>query len=101
VEKITSGKSRIVRLRLKNGQCHSITLHIEPWGEEVTMAPDRLYEVAIKGPPGETDDVIEVTTEGSDLFIYGWTGSTFTIHQDQKLLGDCQIPVPRIPPRIT
>lgn len=64
------------------------------------MATDRLYEVTIKGPSCDIDDIMEVMTEGSDLFIYGWTGSTFTIHQDLTLLCGCQIPVPPSPPRI-
>ena len=100
MEKIDREPSQIVRFRLKNAQLHSITLHIEPWGEEITMVPDRLYEVAIKGPSDDIDDIMEVATEGSDLFIYGWTGSTATVHQDVKLLCDCHIAVPPTPPKI-
>jgi hypothetical protein len=100
VNKINTESSQIVRFRLKSAQRHPITLHIEPWGEEITMAPDRLYEIAIKGPSDDIDDIMEVATEGNDLFIYGWTGSTATVHHDLTLLCDCHIPVPPTPLRI-
>jgi hypothetical protein len=97
VEKMNTEPSQIIRFRLKNAQPHSITLHIEPWGEHLTMAPGVIYEVAMSGPAG---DSMELSIKEKDLVVYGWAGSTFSVNHDRMILCDCRIQAPATPSQL-
>ena len=94
MERINKEVSETAYVRLRNRQPHSITLHIEPWGEQLMMAPDVIYVVAMNGPAG---DCMEVSLEEKNLVVYGWAGSIFYVHQDGMVLCECSIPAPATP----
>ena len=84
------------RLRVQNRHSKPVTLCLEPWGEELPIAPKARYEIVAEGPEG---DYLEVQYEERGITVYGWSGSVLTVFHEGRLLVECKIPVPRTPPR--
>ena len=40
------------RVKIQNDHSYSLTIHLEPWGEEIPISPGVTYELVSKGPPG-------------------------------------------------
>jgi hypothetical protein len=83
-----------VHLRIRNSRPYALTLRIEPWAEELLMPAGSIYEIVAQGPD---DDCIEISSNDEAFVVYGWSGSIISIFQDQALLFECRIPVPRVP----
>jgi hypothetical protein len=40
-------------LRIHNSHPHTMTISLEPWAEELLIAPNAIYEFAARGPEGD------------------------------------------------
>ena len=84
-------------LRLTNNSPSDVVFRIEPWASEATMPVGATIVVAIMGPA--EGDILEVELRDRDITVYGWAGSTITVHHDGKLVMGWDLPVPETPPR--
>ncbi len=81
-------------VRLHNSKAESVTLFIEPWGDQIEMAPEAIFEIVASGPVGGKVE-LEICNEG--FVIYGWSGSTIAITQDGRILRNAGPPAPEPP----
>jgi hypothetical protein len=88
----------VERIRIQNAYAHPLTIHVEPWGDEIPMAVGETYELVARGPAG---DCLHLAIEESHIFVYGWSGSVISVFCDGKLLLTCDTPVPMTPPRLS
>jgi hypothetical protein len=86
----------VQHLRVRNDHPLAVQFSIEPWAEEVTMPPNGMFEIIAKGPQG---DFLEVILGNHRITVYGSSGSVATVFDGGEKVLDCQIPVPRNPPR--
>jgi hypothetical protein len=94
--KSTEGTSHSERLRIQNAHAHEIELHLEPWGEQLSISRNMRYEIVATGPDG---DCLEVQFEEKRITIWGWSGSILSVFHEGDLLSQCNIPVPATPQR--
>ena len=66
----------ITKTPLRNRRSRSITLRLEPWGEELTIAPNTTIQLVAKGPAG---DELDIRWEGDTVTVYGWPGSVVSV----------------------
>jgi hypothetical protein len=93
-------KEYVTSLRLCNSRPTPVTLYLEPWGEQYTMAPEAIFTAVARGPEG---DGLEVQFTDDSLTLYGWPGAVVTLFQDGKAVGANAMeraPVPSTPPRL-
>jgi len=83
---------QVQSLRIRNTYPQPVTLHIEPWGDEVSMLPDAVYTIVIEGPG---DDCLELDFRDRHVFAYGWPGSTVSVRHKEKIVCEYKIPAPR------
>lgn len=84
-------------LRVCNVHDIPMTLYLEPWGEQYTMAPEGTFLVVARGPQG---DALEVECAEDHLVLYGWPGSVVTLFHAGKEMGIGTVeraPVPLTP----
>lgn len=74
----------------------TVHLWLEPWGDEISLLPDKAVEVRAIGPLG---DCLAVEQMPSDIALYGWPGSTLRVFDGELLVLDLSIPAPETPPR--
>jgi hypothetical protein len=92
-------KEYVTSLRISNSRSIPLTLYLEPWGEQYTMAPESTYTVVSRGPEG---DALEVECTDDHIVLYGWPGSVVTLFHDGKELGagvSERAPIPSTPRR--
>jgi hypothetical protein len=69
---------RIIVMRqkttIRNSSTVKIVLHIEPWGDELALLPNKDMEIEFDGPE---DGHIVVVYEIGHISIYGWHGSNY------------------------
>jgi hypothetical protein len=87
-------KMRTDRLRLQNSAKAEITLHLEPWGEQLRMPAGTTFEVVVTGPDR---DCMEVVFEGDNVFVYAWTGSVIAVFENEREVFSCNLRVPPLP----
>jgi hypothetical protein len=88
---------RMESVRVSNARTVDMPFYLEPWGEEYTLAPGAVIEVAAVGPEGAT---LEVELADDHITVYGWPGSVVTLFQDGAELGaggGKRTPVPPLP----
>jgi hypothetical protein len=86
------------RIRIQNAHPHPLTIHIEPWGDQIPMAVDATYELVAQGPVG---DCLLLAVEEGRLLVWGWSGSVMSVFCEEKLLCACDPPVPITPLRLS
>ena len=71
-----------------------MTLYLEPWGQQYTMAPEATFTAVARGPEGDT---LEVEVSDNHIILYGWPGAVVTLFHEGKEIGDwglCVCPGP-------
>jgi hypothetical protein len=86
----------VQHLRVRNDHPFAVQFTLEPWAEEVTMPPNKVFEVIATGPEG---DFLEVMLSDLRITVYGWSGSVASVFDGREKVIDCQIPAPRLPSR--
>ena len=61
-----------------------MTLYLEPWGEQYTMAPEATFTAVARGPEGDT---FEVEVSDNHIILYGWPGAVVTLFHEGKEIG--------------
>lgn len=84
------------RLGIRNLFAEPVTLCLEPWGDELSVPPKASYVIVAEGPEGEH---LQVGYGEGRISVYSWSGSTLSVFENDKLLRELTIPVPRTPPR--
>jgi hypothetical protein len=84
------------RLGIRNLFAEPVTLCLEPWGDELSVPPKASYVIVAEGPGGAH---LQVEYGEGRISVYGWSGSTLSVFENDKLLRELKIPVPRTPPR--
>ena len=84
------------KLRVQNSCREARRLWIEPWGDEIVMAPGVTFEIVANGP---VEDCLEVANGDSDMTVYGWPRSTLAVFQSGEIIREYQIPAPSTPSR--
>lgn len=84
------------RLKVQNAHSYPLTIHLEPWGEEIPIEAGVTYELVLEGPVG---NCVLVSTEERRMIVWGWSGSVISVFRDGKLLRNCDVPVPTTPTR--
>lgn len=80
------------RLILHNHYGDFKELWIEPWGDCIHLLPSTTYFVVGDGPVHGT---LELELQTDAFTIYGWSGSTLTIFNEQEeILWHSPVPVP-------
>jgi hypothetical protein len=86
-------------LRVCNAHSFPMTLCLEPWGEQYTMAPEATFTAVARGPEGDT---LEVEFADDRITVYGWPGSVVTLFHEGQEVGSgtsVRAPVPSTPCR--
>jgi hypothetical protein len=86
-------------LRVCNARSFPMTLYLEPWGEQYTLAPEATFTAVARGPEGDT---LEVEFADDHITLYGWPGSVVTLFHQGKEVGigaSGRAPVPSTPCR--
>jgi hypothetical protein len=81
-------------LRLKNSCNRDLTLYVEPWGDELVMQANEVYDILAQGPVGDT---IEIEYSENYWVLYGWPGSVLSISRQGTSVRDYAIPAPTTP----
>ena len=68
-----------VPLVLRNVRSKTVTLVLEPWGEEHSLEPGSEIRLVFSGPPGDSP-LVEWSEDC--VTAYGWSGSTFRLFRD-------------------
>lgn len=92
-------KEYATSLRVHNSRSVPLTLYLEPWGEQYTMAPEATFTAVARGPEGDT---LEVEWADDHIVLYGWPGSVVTLFHEGKEVGagsSEHAPVPSTPRR--
>jgi hypothetical protein len=90
-------KDYVTSLRVYNARSVPLTLYLEPWGEQYTMAPEATFTAVAKGPEGDT---LEMEWADNHIVLYGWAGSVVTLFHEGKEVGSEtseRAPVPSTP----
>lgn len=66
----------IIKTPLRNRRSRPVTLRLEPWGEELTIAPNATVQLVAKGPAG---DELDIRWEGDTVTVYAWPGSVVQV----------------------
>lgn len=98
MEKEPKRSSNVQFLRIQNSYSRPVTIHLEPWGEELMISPNATYEFAARGPDR---DFLQIDFAPSRITIYGWSGSVISVYYQGKLLRTCEVAVPAVPERPT
>ena len=92
-------KDYVTTLRVSNTRSVPVTLYLEPWGEQYTMAPEATFTAVARGPEGDT---LEVEVADDHIILYGWPGAVVTLFHEGKEIGtggSARAPVPSTPRR--
>ncbi len=82
-------------LDLQNSTAKPKELWIEPWGDKIVLPVKQKIRVVAEGPVGNLD--IDFTEE--TVTVYGWPGSTLSIHDGHQSLWSCSVAAPlQMPP---
>ena len=84
------------QIRIQNACPRPMTVQLEPWGEQLPIAPDVTYEIVAKGPTG---DCLHLTFGEERIIVWGWSGSVMSVFCDGRALATCEPPVPSTPPK--
>ena len=69
------------QLRIRNYTSREIDFDLEPLGEQYKMKPGAIFTIFATGP---RDDCLEVLYEENKVVVYGWTGSTVSILNEEN-----------------
>lgn len=69
-------KSKTFSLRLTNTQKSSVTVHLEPWGEQHVMPCGATFDLIANSTE---DGTLEIELSETDVTIYGWSGSIVSV----------------------
>ncbi len=84
-----------VTLPISNARSVSLTLILEPWGDEYTVSPGVVFEVVARGPVGGS---LHVEAGEDYIAVYAWSGSVITLfHDGVSIGGSDRPPVPPVP----
>ena len=82
------------RIKIQNAHSYPLTIHLEPWGEEIPIAAGVTYELVSEGPAG---NCLLLSIEKRRTVVWGWSGSVISVFCDGTLLRTCDVPVPTTP----
>src|SRR5437588_11143082 len=68
-------------LTMRNSHGQHLRLHIEPWGEELLISPNAIYQIVAEGPVG---GCLEIEFAEAEITAYGWPGSILSVFQEHK-----------------
>jgi hypothetical protein len=74
-----SSNEHIQAVWVTNSRPCPATLCIEPWGDEMAVPPGASFLVSFHGP---TENFPAVAWDDLRITVSGWSGSTFSVHQD-------------------
>lgn len=87
--------TRLDRFSITNDSSRVLAVRLEPWAEELELAPDSKFEVEAVGPE---DGFLELVWGDDEVTIYGWTGSTVSVLCEGKVVSRSGwLPVPPLP----
>ena len=66
---------------IRNQDSSPLTVIVEPWAEEILLAPGQEIVVNFEGPPGGE---IEVENKPGMKVLHGWPGSVFSVEPPQS-----------------
>jgi hypothetical protein len=75
----------MVKTPLRNRRKKALTLRIEPWGEEYTVAPGATVQILARGPAG---DELDIRWGDDRVTVYGWPGSIVSVLRKGKDVSD-------------
>ena len=81
-------------LDLANSCAKRKELWIEPWGDRIVFQAKQKLRVVAEGPAGNLG--IDFTDE--TVTVYGWPGSTLSIHDGHQSLWSCSLAAPLLMP---
>ena len=61
-------KEYLTSVRVCNARACPMTLYLEPWGEQYTMAPEATFTAVARGPEGDT---LEEEVSDNHIILYG------------------------------
>lgn len=64
---------------ITNSDAVPLRLILEPWADEVVVAPGKTIRVAFSGPDG---GLLQVEVKQNEVILYGWEGSTLSVLDD-------------------
>ncbi|HJT32435.1 MAG TPA: hypothetical protein VJ783_10365 [Pirellulales bacterium] len=93
-------RDTIIRLAIRNLAAEEVTVYLEPWGEELPMAPQGEYVLVGHGP--ENGSGFSVDYHERSIVVTGWTGSTVQVFSNGKEIGNVtwRPPVPDFDPPV-
>ena len=79
----------------ENSRARDVVIRLEPWANELTVAPGEKIEVTARSTrePGR----FEIEVSDAAITIYAWSGATLVVEKDGHVVLSCDSPVPRLP----
>lgn len=66
-------------LSIKNSRGIPLTLHLEPWGDQIELPPDVALDVVAKA---SNEGAFEINLGDDHIAVWGWTGSILSVYKD-------------------
>lgn len=85
------------KLRILNSLQTTMRMWIEPWGDEISLAPGKTVALEAAGPAG---GCLTVEQASECIIVYGWPGSILKVFDGEVLVRNLSVPAPRTPPQI-
>ena len=90
----TKGSDIVSCIFLRNSRNEEMILSIEPWGDELKLAPSVLYKIQLTSP---NHNGLQIDCPENGVVLYAPSESILTVFEGDKIVQDYPIRVPRLP----
>jgi hypothetical protein len=79
----------------ENSRSRGVVVRLEPWANELSVAPGEKIEVTASSTrePGR----FEIEVSDAAINVHAWSGATLVVEKDGHVVLRCDLPVPPIP----
>lgn len=79
----------------ENSRSRDVVIRLEPWADELSVAPGEKIEVTASSTrePGR----FEIEVSEAAITVYAWSGATLVVEKDGHVVLRCDQPVPPMP----
>jgi hypothetical protein len=79
----------------ENSRSRDVVVRLEPWADELSVAPGEKIEVTASSTrePGR----FEIEVSDAAITVYAWSGATLVVEKDGQVVLRFDHPVPRMP----
>jgi hypothetical protein len=91
---LTEIRDVVSSIVVRNPRTQNIVLCVEPWGDELTLAPGVSYRILVTGP---SNNNLQLEFPEHGVAIYAWNDSILTVFDGDSIVREYPIRVPPLP----